>query len=150
MALAHRAFSRTHGSLSGAWPKIGCGVLILTAQTECGARPECNSIFTPSTIVTVTDQATGRPVCGANVTAWRIWEDAAVGTTTFGGDAGDSSCTGQYGGALGSTATWTIQVTKAGYRTQTVSVDGPAWVDCAQANSNSALPQQVLVKLTPG
>jgi hypothetical protein len=125
-------------------------VTLFTAVTlgnGCAPQPQCNSLFTPDTIVTVSDLATGQPICGATVIVWRLWEDAAVGTSTLGGGPEDTSCTGQYGGSLDSTAVWTIQVSKAGYESKVTSVSGPAPIDCDTSGNNS--PQQVSVALTP-
>jgi hypothetical protein len=131
----------------------GAHIIVYTLLTAvivgngCAPQAQCNSLHTPETIVTVSDLATGQPICGATVTVWRLWDDAAVGTSTFGGGPEDTSCTGQYGGFLDNTAVWTIHVSKAGYETKMATVSGPAAIDCNKGGNDS--PQQVSVALTP-
>jgi hypothetical protein len=112
----------------------------------CLPGSQCSSLRTAPTVVSV--KAGSGPVCGATVTATRLFDDATVGPITFVEDVGDGTCTGTYTNFLTNTATWTIQVAKAGFMTATVSVAGPAPVDC---NHSTGAPeqQQVLVNLSP-
>ncbi len=119
----------------------------VTTGSGCASKAECNSLDTPGTLVIVTDLATGQAICGATVTAWRMSDDAAGGASTFGGAPADASCTGEYGGSLDNTDTWTIQVVKAGYVTQTTSVSGPASNSCDTGGNDG--PQRVSVALMP-
>jgi hypothetical protein len=125
--------------------------VLLAVVTSCpacapAATAQCQSVYVPATIVTVTDATTGQPVCGANVAAWRIFDDAAVGRISLGGDEGDSGCTGQYSGALQGTGTWTVHVQNAGYETATTAVQAPSPVDCSSSAPNR--PQQVSISLS--
>ena len=89
------------------------------------------------------------PVCGATVQGWRVFDDAMVNQFTFVEEVGEGgACTGTYENFLNSTATWTIQVAKSGFKTATVSVAGPDPVDC---NKSTGAPQQqqVVVNLSP-
>ena len=112
----------------------------------CLPGPLCNSFSIAPTVVSV--KAGSSPVCGATVTATRVFDDATVGPITFVEDVDDAACTGTYTSSLNNTATWTIQVAKAGFMTATVSVAGPAPVDC---NHSTGAPQQqqVSVNLSP-
>jgi hypothetical protein len=112
----------------------------------CLPGPQCSSLSTPPTVVSV--KAGSSPVCGATVTATRVFDDATVGPITFVEEVDDGACTGTYTNFLNNTATWTIEVAKAGFMTATVSVAGPAPVDC---NHSRGAPQQqqVLVNLSP-
>ena len=112
----------------------------------CLPGPMCNTFSTAATVVSV--KAGASPVCGATVTATRVFDDATVGPITFVEDVGDGTCTGTYTNFLDNTATWTIQVAKGGFMTATVSVAGPAPVDCSHS-TGAPQQQQVLVNLSP-
>jgi hypothetical protein len=112
--------------------------------SACAPSPLCNSFSNPPTLIFVTDGSS--PVCGAAVQAWRFFDDAMVGQVMFVEEVGDGGvCTGVYESSLDNTATWTIQVAKAGFKTSTVT--GPEPVDCASGTGGQ--PQQVTVNLSP-
>jgi hypothetical protein len=112
----------------------------------CVPPPQCSSLTIPPTVVLVTDGSS--PVCGATVQAWRIFDDAMVNQFTFVEEVGDGgTCTGMYGNFLENTGPWTIQVSKAGFITSTVSVTGPAPIDCN--HPTGVQMQRVTVNLTP-
>ena len=114
----------------------------------CTREPQCNSTIDPSTVVTVTDETTGQPVCGATVQAWRSLDDAMVGQTTFMAGAGEAGCSGEYTGFLLNTGPWTVEVDKTGYATTIATVNGPAPIDC-NAVQGPIQSQEISVVLSP-
>jgi hypothetical protein len=144
---------RTRGTASArsAGVKLDSRLAALCLSTNlfvsaCAPPPECNSVSIPPTVISVNDGSS--PVCGATVQAWRIFDDAMVNQVTFVEEVADGgACTGIYENFLANTGTWTIQVTKAGFKTSTVSVTGPEPVDCASGTGGQ--PQQVTVNLSP-
>jgi hypothetical protein len=125
------------------------GLAVVFLEAGC-VDPACSSTCQYQTIVTVTDAATGLPICGATVTASTPVYGLPDASVPFSYDpAVDGGCSGRYAAAIvGSPAEmFSVQVDAAGYARASTSVHGLQTDGCPSPGMCAS--QAVSVALSP-
>jgi hypothetical protein len=101
------------------WIALAAVSALIAVAAGCsgGSAEDCNGSETGGIQVTVVDDATGRDVCDASVTASSNGRTGSLPVCTM----VDASCTYCLGG--GAPGTWTIHVTAPGYEAGTATVE---------------------------
>ena len=126
-------------------------LVLVAVHSGCSTPGQCGTIAAALPVITVTDAATGQPVCDATVVAQ--CGDAGATLVAFGPDGYvvDANVPGcQYGPGLQATCSGaaTISISKTGYKSATVSNVAVRY--SAHCPGPIPDPQRVGVALEPG